>query len=56
MINILTSNNKNPDIEETYPDDKKLINKALMRSRPCLTLRRLRDRLPGDFTVSFFIS
>lgn len=40
----------------TYSEDKKFLNKALMRSRPCLTLRRLRERLPCVFTVSFLTS
>ena len=41
---------------ETYFDDKKFLNRALTRSRPCLTLRKLRERLPGVLTVSFFTS
>jgi len=33
--------------------EKKCSNKALMRSRPCLTRRKLREWLPCFFTVPF---
>ncbi|MFS8021832.1 hypothetical protein Hanom_Chr16g01432121 [Helianthus anomalus] len=42
--------------EKTYSADKKFWNNSRMRSRPCLTRRRLRVWLPCDFTVLFFRS
>lgn len=38
---------------ETYSDEEKQSNKTLMSSRPCLTRRKLREWLPGFFTVPF---
>lgn len=40
----------------TYFDDKKFWNRALMRSRPCLTLRKLRERLPAVLTELYRVS